>query len=185
MVVVPLISSTSSSSRSTRMRNLKNAISTLGVNHFSFSSDISSKADRNGWEVVYNRSDCAYPNVRKYWRGMMFRCNNHPLGINPMGILDTTSSFAGRYTSDKVIFPACEQGLSAADIIWFGNKNFNDPNFIIDTVRNKMSNTKGIDWNWNEYELSKFKSRANQRNDFKDKYICNSSGFSLNPDYKD
>jgi len=178
MVVVPLISSTSSSSRSTRMRNLKNAISTLGVNHFSFSSDISSKADQNGLGVVYHRSNCGYPNVRKYLCGgnCGLYCNNHLLGA--------TASFAGRYTSDKVIFPACEQGLSAADIIWFGNQNYNDPNFIIDTVRNKMSNTKGIDWNWNEGDLAEFKFYANKKNDFKDKYICNSSGFSLNPDYR-
>ena len=177
MVVVPLISSTSSSSRSTRMRNLKNAISTLGVNNFS--SDISSKADQNGTGIVYHSSDCGYPNVRNYgWGGeLRYYCNNHLLG-------DTTSFF-GRYTSDKVIFPACEQGLSAADIIWYGNQNYNDPNFIIDTVRNKMSNTKGINWNWNEGDLSEFKFYANKKNDFKDKYICNSSGFSLNPDYKD
>ena len=185
MVVVPLNSSSSPSpsSRSTRMRNLKNAISTLGVNQLSYiSSDSrSSEAVINGVGMVYHRSDCGYPNVKAYFfggkLGPLF-CENYPLS-------DDYASFAGRYTSDKVIFPACEQGLSAADIIWFGNKNYNDPNFIIDTIRNKMSNTKGINWNWTVRELSEFKSYADKRNNGEDKYICNSSGFSLNPDYKD
>jgi hypothetical protein len=161
------------------MRNLKNAISTLGVNQFSFSSNISSKAARNGTGIVFHRSNCGYPNVRLYfWGGEWYQsCGSHLLG--------DTHYFFGRYTSDKNIFPACEQGLSAADIIWFGNKNYDDPNFIIDTVRNKMSNTAGIDWNWSEDDLARFKINANKRNNGEDKYICNSSGFSLNPNYKD
>ena len=179
MVVVPLNSSSSPSpsSRSTRMRNLKNAISTLGVNHFSFSSDISSKAAKNGDRIVYHRSDCGYPKFRWYRDGG-----------DREGSFCESNPYISRLRApmtDKVIFPACEQGLSAADIIWFGNRNYDDPNFIIDTVRNKMSNTSVLNFDWDEGDLSEFKSYANKRNNGEDKYICNSSGFSLNPDYKD
>ena len=172
-MVLPLISSSpSSSSRSTRMRNLKNSISTLGVNHFS--SGISSKAAQNGINLVYHRSDCGYPNVRQYCcggNGPGSACDNHLREVD------------AKRVADKAIFPECEYGLSFSDIIWFGNQNYSDPNFIIDTFRNKMSNTVGIDYNWSEASFGEFKFYANIRDNYQDKYICDSSGFRLNPSY--
>jgi hypothetical protein len=43
--------------------------------------------------------------------------------------------------------------------------------------------TVGIDYNWSEASFGEFKFNANKRNNYQDKYICNSSGFSVNPSY--
>ena len=57
--------------RSSRMRDINAKISnlSLGNNLSNFNSEISSKASRNGFGIVYNKSDCGYLNVRWYGFG--------------------------------------------------------------------------------------------------------------------
>jgi hypothetical protein len=175
MVVVPLISSTSSSSRSTRMRNLKNAISTLGVNQFSFSSNISSKAARNGNGAVFHRSDCNYPEFRGYRdggneSGLFFYCS-----------YSRSEAFLKFYNlSDKVIFSGCEQQLTVADIIWYGE--LNDP---VATSKNKIAGNTQVDWNWSMQNIQDMITISEKTNNGINKYICGADGIKLNPNYKD
>jgi hypothetical protein len=182
MVVVPLISSTSSSSRSTRMRNLKNAISTLGVNQFSFSSNISSKAAQNGsgfFANVFNISDCDYPEFRDYRdggneSGLFFYCR-----------YSRSEAFLKYYNiyglSDKVIFSGCEQQLTLSDIIWYGE--LNDP---VATSKNKIAgNTQGRNWNWSIQNIMDMRTISEKTNNGINKYICGADGIKLNPNYKD
>ena len=180
-MVLPLISSSpSSSSRSTRMRNLKNSISTLGVNHFNLgSSGISSKAYKNGNGIVYHRSDCFYPNVRAYgnggdcWGG---ECSTQPFP----GRCD---KFFGMlyFEPGKSIFPNCNQALSSLDIIWFGV--INDP---VATSKNKIAGiTRRYDWNWSADNINDMKKIAETTNNGVNKYICSDAGIDLNPNYKE
>ena len=153
-MVLPLISSSpSSSSRSSRMRNLKKSISTLGVN-------ISSKAeDRTGWNVgavVFHRAECGYPNVSKYLAGgrVYVGCDIHLI----TDLEADGGSLTTRRTTDKVVFRECERGMSFADLIWYGELDYN----IETAYRNKIAGKVGADFNWTSNELSEFKNQANR-----------------------
>ena len=170
MVVVPLISSTSSSSRSTRMRNLKNAISTLGVNHFSFSSDISSKA--GGIDVVFNSSDCIYPEFRWYRDGGY----GSPCANRFSYFLNLFFKASQQLV---IIFSGCEQELTVEDIIWYGE--LNDP---VATSKNKIAGIRQrVDWSIPT--IMDMRTISEKTNNGINKYICGADGVKLNPDYKD
>ena len=58
--------------RSSRMRNVNAKTSNLSLGStttVSINSELTSKAARNGDGIVYNKSDCGYPNVRMYGCG--------------------------------------------------------------------------------------------------------------------
>ena len=58
--------------RSSRMRDINAKISnlSLGNNLSNFNSEISSKASRNGFGIVYNKSDCGYADLNVRWYGV-------------------------------------------------------------------------------------------------------------------
>ena len=155
-MVLPLISSSpSSSSRSTRMRNLKNSISTLGVNRFTSSLP----------DIVYHRSDCSYPNSRAYGNG---------------GDSSDTSciNWINHYVK---IFPNCNQGLSTQDIIWFGV--LNDP--VATSKNKIAGRENDGRRNWSLGNFNDMKTIAETTNNGVNKYICSDAGIDLNPNYKE
>ena len=172
-MVVPLNSSSSPSpsSRSTRMRNLKNTISTLGVNvnNFSFSSDISSKADRNGWGVVYNRSNCGYPYFRSYAIGG--NSNGSACGAHVLSCDDITKNCAldvfypDWIATDSSSKNNKNESFTYADIIWYAEYDaaahcgpFSCDGPVLRSIQNKRSETPAPNnWNWRGINMFDYK----------------------------
>ena len=161
-MVLPLISSSpSSSSRSTRMRNLKNSISTLGVNvnRNNFSSAVSSKAARNGNGAAYHQSNCGYPYFRSYLCGgdcAGFTCDTHLVYTMP------------NFEFNRSIFRGDEiaaRDFTWADIIWYAEYDSSAERGVSAastrrSIENKKSGTprsgafnNGNDHNWSPDDL--------------------------------
>jgi len=172
-MVLPLISSSpSSSSRSTRMRNLKNSISTLGVNvnRNNFSSAVSSKASQNGIGVVFNRSNCGYPYFRSYgWGGEIFptNCGHHLLNCDqesPNCSLWNPASYGWNSSEVATSGNSAGENFTWADIIWYGEyaegvscgiSSCSD--YILRTLQNKRSGTPAEpNHNWRGIELKDY-----------------------------
>ena len=158
-MVVPLISSPSPSpsSRSTRMRNFKNAISSLGVNLFNF----------NPPNVIYNSSNCGYPKFRRY----LFDGYSY----------DGGSPCMSDFLSEPNIFSGCEQELTIADLVWYGELND-----LVATSKNKIAGIRrGGLWIWNSNNFTDMRKIAEKTNNGINQYICGVDGIKLNPNYKD
>ena len=156
-MVVPLNSSSSPSpsSRSTRMRNFKNAISSLGVNLFNFSDIVYS----------YNSSDCDYPKFRSY--------------SSDGGSLCMPAQ--QHFLYEPNIFSGCEQELTIADLVWYGELND-----LVATSKNKIAGIRrGGLWIWNSNNFTDMRKIAEKTNNGINQYICGVDGIKLNPNYKD
>lgn len=113
-------------SRSVRIKELSKGVS---FNLSSINTNAILRAPRNGYGIVYHRSDCGYPNVRSYsWGG------------------DGSGSVCGYWVS--TLKNKCD--YSDADIVWYGNWNDRgNPTRMINTLyNNKINDRPQSSHNW-------------------------------------
>ena len=164
-----------------------------------FGSYVNNTAPLNpnaGGGFVYNRSDCGYPYVRQYPFGGMPGVKGSKCGDHLFSIIE----LSGKYTSTKAVFPDCKtaaDGLSFADIIWYGvvrQPNPRDLNqTILQTFQDKVDSKNAGNmeylakryWDWSERDLRDFKDYVNGNSieNGEDRFICTDQGIKVNPKF--
>jgi len=120
---------------------------------------ISSKADRNGWGVVYNRSDCGYPYFRTYVFGG--DSNGSPCDAHVLSCDEFTKNCAFTvFYPDQIATDSNskKESFTFAYIIWYAEYNdsakcgpFSCDAPVLRSIQNKRSGTPAPadnSWNW-------------------------------------
>ena len=158
-------------SRSSRMRNVNAKTSnllSLGTNNVrNYNKELTSKAAKNGNDVVYHRSNCSYPKVNSYgwggdWPGAgcgYWVSTAYLEGHKAYVYLDGQGNQAENcprwpclYAEKKIVY------ISDADVVWYGANAETDYEYI---AINKYFNRPQNDHNWTIWEFFQVLSNTN------------------------
>ena len=142
MLTIPPLEKIISRSRSSKMRT-----TSVMTNSPSSVTRVETRADKNGSDLVYHRSDCGYPRYRVYGNGG-----------------DWDGSKCGEWIPIIGDYFMCGVYYTVADIVWYGDN---------DSVRNTYNNIKNRNesgWRTHNWTTDEIRSFVNAMNEYCSSY---------------